>query len=815
MRNITFNKIKLLIIAIVLVLAVALFKMNLNSNTLYYRTQELFNKMGWFQNREGIIGQLTVSSPSYYGENLTEPLEDNTNYVNKVKEVRFGLTTQGIENPEDVMYAIIYDNSNNDSPYTEDRYPDEIYDPQNPNGRKKVRLKYASALDVKNADILDNQGIVNNDGKYSVLYRDNTIVIEDKGLIPYIGGNDSENTHKWVGILVDLNVKVRGTGNYNIENVDYTDATRWGAKSETTFVMWLNTEKGGTYTFANIDDETNTFELNVQFTQQAISLKSATKVDNEFENKDKYSVEYVNNKITVIDDALTSYVKDGTEESQKWVGIQIDLGVASEIVGDNNVIIEDIENSNSFIMWVSKENAGTYTFKNVEYPDDTVDVKVEFTQRKIELKSATKISTTNFDENVDNPGVLANADKYTVAYANNTITINDKGLTKYQLYEDENENKYVGILIDLGVKVQGVEESSYNEALHFGATNDTTFILWLTTSQGGVFTYKNDEYPTDKVNLNIEFTHDEIALTTFTPIDVTNADQSETNIVQNSGKYTSTINENTVTIYDDGVIPYIGGNIETPAKWMGFIVDFGVKVQGTQNYNIEDIDYESARRWGATTDTAFVMWVTPNKAGTVKFANVYYPEDEITLTLNFTHKEIALTTFTPIDVTNADQSETNIVQNSEKYTSTINENTVTIYDDGVIPYIGGNIETPAKWMGFIVDFGVKVQGTQNYNIEDVDYEAARRWGATTDTAFVMWVTPNKAGTVKFANTYYPEDEITLTLNFTHKEIALTTFTPIDVTNADQNETNIVQNSGKYTSTINENTVTITDNGVIP
>ena len=106
-------------------------------------------------------------------------------------------------------------------------------------------------------------GITENDGKYTVRKSGNTITVTDDGLIAYVGGNIAE-PKKWVGILVDLNTRAIGT-TYGIEPEDYSDAARWGATNDTTFIMWLTTEQGGTYVFKNAEDETDTLSLTVTF----------------------------------------------------------------------------------------------------------------------------------------------------------------------------------------------------------------------------------------------------------------------------------------------------------------------------------------------------------------------------------------------------------------------------------------------------------------------------------------------------------------------------------------------------------------------
>ena len=131
----------------------------------------------------------------------------------------------------------------------------------------KIELKGADNIDPAGAQPSDNPGIAANADKYSVSYVGDTITIVDGGIEAYIGGNIDE-PRKWVGFLVDLNVKAQGEG-YNIEDVDYTDAVRWGAENDTTFLMWLTVEGGNReITFKNVEDETDTVVVKINFTEE-------------------------------------------------------------------------------------------------------------------------------------------------------------------------------------------------------------------------------------------------------------------------------------------------------------------------------------------------------------------------------------------------------------------------------------------------------------------------------------------------------------------------------------------------------------------
>ena len=127
----------------------------------------------------------------------------------------------------------------------------------------EIEFRSAERMDVSGATPQDNPGIAENGDKYEVSKEGNTITVLDDGLIPYIGGNIDE-PKKWVGILVDLGVKVNGT-EYSIEDVDYSDAARWGAENDTTFIMWLTTEQGGDFTFTNVENAEDNITLTVDF----------------------------------------------------------------------------------------------------------------------------------------------------------------------------------------------------------------------------------------------------------------------------------------------------------------------------------------------------------------------------------------------------------------------------------------------------------------------------------------------------------------------------------------------------------------------
>ncbi len=130
-----------------------------------------------------------------------------------------------------------------------------------------VMLRYACDINTSKSVDAGEENIRTNASKCAISFAENKITVEDEGLIAYVGGN-VEEPRKWVGILVDLNKRVQGD-TYNIEDVDYTEAKRWGAGNNTTFIMWLTVEGGDrTITFTSTEDETDSIELTVEFVEE-------------------------------------------------------------------------------------------------------------------------------------------------------------------------------------------------------------------------------------------------------------------------------------------------------------------------------------------------------------------------------------------------------------------------------------------------------------------------------------------------------------------------------------------------------------------
>ncbi|MCR4581877.1 MAG: hypothetical protein K5666_05180 [Bacilli bacterium] len=718
-----------------------------------------------------------------------------------------------------------------------------------------TRLVYANAIDGTKADNHDNPGIIDNDGRYNVTYSGNKITVEDINMIPYVGGNSS-TPKKWVGILVDLNAFVDSTCTYGIENADRTQAKRWGATNDTTFIMWLTTEKSGTYTFVNQNNANDTISIEVEFVQHAMDFVSASSIDisqadandpsevNIKNNEGKYEVVFDkdNNKVIVNEDNMIPYVGGNQSVPKNWVGLLLDFGVEVDCISNYNIEEEDrtqarrwgATTDTAFIMWLTTDRTGSFTFANKEYANDTYTIDIEFNHKELEFVSASSIDISKANTNDPSEvNIKNNEGKYEVVFDkdNNKVIVNEDNMIPYVGGNQSVPKNWVGLLLDFGVEVDcisnyNIEEEDRTQARRWGATTDTAFIMWLTTDKGGSYTFADKYYTDNTYTIDIEFNHKELEFVSASSIDISKAntnDPSEVNIKNNEEKYEVVFDKdnNKVIVNEDNMIPYVGGNQNVPKNWVGLLLDFGSEVVSTGTYNIEEEDRTQARRWGATTDTAFIMWLTTDKGGSYTFANKYYTNDTYTIDIEFNHDELSLVSTDTIDWTKATNNDNpGIVLNAGRYSVAYENNTITVDDISMIPYKGGNLPNEDhKWIGIVVDLGANVQGTElnglTYNIDEIDRSDARRWGATTDTAFVMWIRTGENRTYRFYNMSYPEETIDINVNFEHKMIDLESVQKIDISNIQNVDEDVALNINKYTVQRESTDVTIYDNNLVP
>lgn len=134
------------------------------------------------------------------------------------------------------------------------------------------------------------------------------------------------------------------------------------------------------------------------------------------------------------------------------------------------------------------------------------DEQALFDKTCTQLKYAANVNIAKSTE-VSEEDIRTNAEKCSVVVAEDKITVVDEGLVAYAGHSVVEAKKWVGLLIDLNTKVQEVDESDYLVAAHWGASTETTFVLWVNPEQSGeTFRFTNVDDETQYVDISLEFT---------------------------------------------------------------------------------------------------------------------------------------------------------------------------------------------------------------------------------------------------------------------------------------------------------------------
>jgi hypothetical protein len=224
----------------------------------------------------------------------------------------------------------------------------------------------------------------------------------------------------------------------------------------------------------------------------------------------------------------------------------------------------------------------------------------------------------------DEKKIIVNSMDYTEALVGRAFKDNseDKYVTVEERF-DVNDD-FDGLVLTIGEKI--ITEEEVQERI------DTAVNTALEEQQR-----EFDVILKEAVEQAVEETKAATQLKSATDINTAKSvDPSEENIRVNASKCSIVVDEDKITVVDEGLVPYVGGPSVEPKKWVGLLVDLNTKVQG-DIYNIEDVDYTEAKRWGASNDTTFIMWITPDRNGDViRFTNVEDESQFVDITIEFT-----------------------------------------------------------------------------------------------------------------------------------------------------------------------------------
>ena len=606
-------------------------------------------------------------------------------------------------------------------------------------------FKGTSKIEVDN--ILDEEPfasqIKDNENAISVNYEEDIITVtKNSKLISYT--NNSGRDEQWYALLIDLGIdpSLLEVDGYTIEEIDITDAKRLGADTDTAFVMWLNgATKTRKMTFKHKDNnEVNyTITINVVADYNVFEIKDPIELNlSNLENSEQYvpfmkynmaniSLSKQDSVITITENNPLIKYNNGFMEG-KWFGFVLDLGFNVNdvrIEGNYSINPEDITdvsryteaNENAFVMWLT-------------------DVKLT---EPLELTFINKNDETEYV----------------------TLTFKFVGNEEYKVavpYEAE------GNITDLN-------NITYENGIFVVDSNITTFEF---KEDGVLKTAKKDDNWTFVTNLDFK------GATEINTAQIGEEEPYYEEIIANQEAIEVNVSSNKIDVTKKSPLKDYTNSSTLSKQWYALIVDFGVdpRLLEVDGYTIEEIDITDAKRLGADTDTAFVIWLNAlDKTREMTFKHKNNNDVSYTITINILtdYPTLSLDSVTKLDLTNVTEEELyyeEMIYNNERVEISKEENTINVKElKPLKKYNNGYMEE--EWYGFIIDLGIDPSKivADSYTIEEIDITDAQRLGATSDTEFVIWLRGadiDKTQTITFKNLDDKYDTLTITFNFDAK-----------------------------------------------
>lgn len=224
------------------------------------------------------------------------------------------------------------------------------------------------------------------------------------------------------------------------------------------------------------------------------------------------------------------------------------------------------------------------------------------------------------------------------------------------------------------------------------------------------------------------------------------------------------------------LISYVNSTTNSK-EWIALILDFGVDpstIQGT-DYQIMPVDISDAKRLGATTDTAFIVWVDA-KDRELTFKKIDDGAVAGTINIKVTYPTLALNSVTKlpfVDSTNQDE----LYYNNNAITVSFNGSSkVTVVEDKAM--------INAEQYGMVFDFKMDPQYITVSAPYTMDTTNLGNYGITSDTAFIIWMNGkdvDDTAQITFTNQFDSNDSLTITVDYDAKvDVAYTHAEPITI-----------------------------------
>lgn len=472
---------------------------------------------------------------------------------------------------------------------------------------QKEAIEAQKKFELNSVSNIKTDEIINDQYGQDIKYNQDSIAINNNGNVINVfenramkNWNNSVADEQWYALLVDLGVNPANlsSDSYTINQVDYEQANRFGATSDTQFILWLRGSDEATtrvITFAN------------QENGEAVSLT--------IKFNGVLSVAYeTNKKIEVITNGVT--YTDG----------QFNL-------------------SSKVSEFTFKEDGKVVTANKIE---DKWTFAEEFN-----FVSADKIASDRFNASeAYYDEIIKNQNAIDVTYEENIITVTKNSALINYVNSSKLQKEWYGIIIDLGIdpsllKVDGytIEKSDIEDAKRLGATTDTAFVMWLNgldETRELVFRHINNSDVNTTVTVNVVTNYPTLNLESVTKLDFTNIPTTESyynEMLFNNDRVSFNVDGNVITITENDQLKAYNNGYAT-REWYGFLIDLGIDkefVSTNEGYIIEEIDKSDAERFGGVGNQ-FIIWLDGNSTDettTITFTNANDSNDTLTLTFKF------------------------------------------------------------------------------------------------------------------------------------------------------------------------------------
>ncbi len=504
---------------------------------------------------------------------------------------------------------------------------------------------------VYNETSLANPTLTNTDNTYKLVLNAES---------PLLNYNNTTTAGKWIGLLIKTNrvlktedlaklqIKV-GDDTYKVDEANLNSAATYGG-SDREFIMWLDASK--------LDDATITFQynkekkqtINVSFAEPTLitEYSAEAKIDADtitIKNNDKTANVHVKSVLLSTDESGKNeyvnifYVESAEDKTTVEAAKRIDFTAENdkrvllyqESAWKGYELIELTGITPSAPVTAEEGKDLTLDQKNYNWNQEAISAPTLAAHERTEEEAYDYVATINAKNVLKNDGKV----KLNIDLGINNAKVNVTGAKFTSDSEGKTNGELEVVLSETGTLVafENTNGSAEKVIVKFVVVYDESLDLTFTAAKasGDVDLYPGTSVSTEGT-ANANYRANMAVIDESVLKAVANEDESYTVRVQTTGTLAAFARKTT-----DGKT--------VSGKWVGVIVDLGVDPHDltiSGDYTISESDITDAKRFGATTDTAFIYWVQPANASEDQIVTFTYNVTNASVKVNFEVREIKL-----------------------------------------------------------------------------------------------------------------------------------------------------------------------------